>query len=314
MIDISVVIVSFNTRSLTLDCLRSVFEQTKGLTFEVIVIDNASSDSSVQAIQTAFPQVRLVPQAENRGFAAANNLAAKLATGKWLLLLNPDTVVLDRAIDKLVAFAEQAAVTHPDAGIFGGRTLYADGSLNPTSCWAAPTVWSMFCLGTGLTSCFRRSRLFNPEAIPDWQRDSVREVDIVTGCFFLLRRALWEDLGGFDPAFFMYGEEADMCLRARNLGICAMICPDATILHYDGASDQLRVERQLRLLVARSLLIRRHWRGLSRKLAILLLDCAAFTRGVIPRLLPILNQSQRDRVKMWTELWTRRKAWHDGAA
>src|SRR5690606_35725860 len=117
----------------------------------------------------------------------------------------------------------------------------------------------VFCVATGLSSLFRGSSLFNPEGYGGWKRDTVREVDIVSGCFFLIRRELWERLGGFDPAFFMYGEEADLCLRARKLGARPMVTPEATIVHYGGASERVRADKMVRLLQAKALLIRRHW-------------------------------------------------------
>lgn len=275
---LSIIVVSYNTRGMTLACLQSVYAQTRETPFELLVIDNASADGSAEAIADAFPQARLWPLNENLGFAAGNNFAAQHANGDWLLLLNPDTVVLDGAIDRLVAFAERAQATHPQAGIFGGRTLFADGSLNPTSCWAAPSLWSTFCIASGLTSVFRGLSLFNPEAMPDWRRDTVREVDIVTGCFFLLRRSLWERLGGFDPSFFMYGEEADLCLRARKLGVRGLICPEATIIHYGGASESVRATKMVRLFRAKAQLFRRHWPPAAARVGIRLLDCWAWTR------------------------------------
>ena len=164
---VSILIVSYNTREMTLACLRSVFEQTHAVDFEVIVVDNASSDASSDAIERQFPQTRLIRSAENLGFAKANNLAARAAGGEFLLLLNPDTVVLDCAIDRLMEFAAE----RPKAGIWGGRTLFADGSLNPTSCWRFMSLWSLFAQATGLTALWRDSPLFNPEGYGGWRRE-----------------------------------------------------------------------------------------------------------------------------------------------
>ena len=173
----------------------------------------------------------------------------------WLLLLNPDTVVLDGALDKLMAFRR----AHPEAGIWGGRTVFADGSLNPASCWRRQTLWSLFCRASGLAAVFRRSDLFNPEAYGGWPRDTVREVDIVTGCLFLIARETWDRLGGFDPVFVMYGEEADLCLRARQIGLRPVITPDAVIIHYGGASEKVRADKLVRLLRAKAELVKRHF-------------------------------------------------------
>src|SRR5690606_28786133 len=137
----------------------------------------------------------------NHGFAKGNNIAAARARGEYLLLLNPDTVVRDGAIDRLMAFAER----EPRARIWGGRTLFADGSLNTSSCWRRMSLWNIFCRTAGLTGVFPRSALFNSEAYGGWDRGTERQVDIVSGCFFLIARADWKRLGGFDPVFAMYG-------------------------------------------------------------------------------------------------------------
>ncbi|HOW72107.1 MAG TPA: glycosyltransferase family 2 protein [Phycisphaerae bacterium] len=307
--DVSVIIVSYNTRSLALACLRSVFAQTAGLAFEVIVVDNASTDGSAEAIAEEFPQVRLIRSCKNLGFAGANNVAGRVATGDWLLLLNPDTVVLDRAIAKLRAFGDRAAKEYPRVGIFGGRTLFGDGSLNPTCAWGRPTPWSMFCRAIGMASLFPRSRLFNQEAMPDWNRDTVREVDIVTGCFFLLRRSLWERLDGFDPAFFMYAEEADFCLRSAGLGIRGMIVPDATIVHYGGASERVRADKIVRLFRAKAMLMRRHWGRVAADLGVAMLSIWALTRLMAYSAKRLITSACGDSLQTWLTVWNQRAQW-----
>jgi GT2 family glycosyltransferase len=253
--DVTVILVSFNTRALTLACLDTLFAQTRAASLRVVVWDNASADGSADAVAARFPQVELIRSAENVGFARANNAVAQTATTPWLLLLNTDTEVLDRAVDRLVAFAE----ARPDHGVYGGRTVFADGSLNVASCWNRITPWSAFCHAVGLTALFRRSALFDTEAIGAWRRDSLREVDIVSGCFFLIRTELWRRLGGFDPAFWMYGEEADLCLRARALGARPVITPEAVIVHLGGASGTSPASKTMQVARARITLMRRHW-------------------------------------------------------
>lgn len=300
----TIVVVLFNTREMTLACLRSVFDQTTPGTFEVIVVDNASEDGSADAIEREFGErVTLIRSTVNLGFAAANNLAARHARSDFLLLLNPDTVVLDRAIDCLVAFAEE----HPTAGIWGGRTVFADGSLNPSSCWRRPTLWSLLCQASGLSSLFRQSGIFNPEAMGGWKRDTMREVDIVTGCFLLIRRSLWERLGGFDPAFFMYGEEADLCLRARAFGARPLVTPEATIVHHGGASETVRADKMVRLLQAKVLLIRRHWSIGGREAGVMLLRLWPLTRMWAWRFAAVFGTSGG--LETWRDVWRRRAEW-----
>ncbi len=203
---LSILVVSYNTRAMTLDCLRSVVAETR-TPYELIVLDNASADGSAEAVAAEFPQARLIASPENLGFAEGNNVAARDARGEYLLLLNPDTLVLRGALDKLLAFAKEK----PQAGIWGGRTLYADGSLNPFSCWRRLDLWALAMRATGLVSLFRESPIFNAEAYGGWRRDTVRGVDIVTGCLFLIRR---DDLG---PARRLRSDLRDVRRRGRPL-------------------------------------------------------------------------------------------------
>lgn len=302
---LSIIVVSYNTRELTLACISSVFEQSTGGLFELLVIDNASTDESADAITTALPQVSLQRSETNLGFAGANNAAAERAEGKYLLLLNPDTEVLDAAVDKLVDFAD----SRPEAGIWGGRTLFADGTLNPSSCWNRMTPWSVFCQATGLSKAFPRVPLLNPEAVAAWWRGGPREVDIVSGCFFLIRRELWDRLGGFDPAFFMYGEEADLCLRARALGARPMVTPDAVIIHHGGASERVAEDRLVRLLDAKVRLIRRHWSRGSQRLGLCLIALWPLTRAAGCTLLSIARPELKERARVWRAVWSRRSTW-----
>ncbi|MDZ4753050.1 MAG: glycosyltransferase family 2 protein [Phycisphaerae bacterium] len=302
---LSIIIVSYNTRELTLDCLRSLHAQTDRSLYELIVVDNCSSDGSADAIAHEFPDARLVRSPANLGFAGANNVAAREATGTYLLLLNPDTVVLDRAVERLLAFAQRT----PDAGIWGGRTQFADGRLNPASCWAKPGAWSLFCIATGLAKVFRTTTLFNPEAFGGWDRSTERQVDIVSGCFLMLRRELWESLGGFDPAFFMYGEEADLCLRAGAQGVRPRVTPDATIIHYGGASEKARADKLVRLFRAKRLLFERHLTPASRWWCTRMLDVWVWTRlsgAMIARMLGRGTAAW----KTWAHVRSQSREWH----
>lgn len=311
-ITVSILIVSYNTREMTLACLRSVFEQTAPGTFEIIVLDNLSPDGSADAIGAEFgSRVKLIRSEKNLGFAGGNNVAATHAIGEYLLLLNPDTLVLDRAIDKLIAFARAT----PDAGIWGGRTQFADGSLNPASCWSRQTLWSVFCCASGLSSVFRRSSLFNPEAYGGWGRETEREVDIVSGCFLMLKRELWNTLGGFDRAFFMYGEEADLCLRSHKLGCRPRVTPTATIVHYGGASERVASDKMVRLMTAKTLLIRRHWSPALRGLGVRLLALWPFTRAIAWRVASVFMGARAATSRSsWQTVWNRRREWLASAA
>ena len=305
---VSILVVSHNTRELTLACLRSVIAETR-VSYELIVVDNASSDGSAQAIANEFPHIRLLAESENHGFAKGNNLAAKHARGEYILLLNPDTVVLDSAIDKLVAFAR----AKPDAKIWGGRTLFPDGTLNETSCFQRMTLWNVFCRTSGLTAISRNHRFFS-EAYGGWDMNDVRPVEIVTGCFLLIPRELWEELGGFDPSYFMYGEEADLCLRAtRQYGARPHFTPEATIIHYGGASEPVRADKLVRLFKAKITLVGNHFRAWERPVGKRLLTMIPLSRYSVLSAVASVTGHERAHAsaKVWGEVWARRAEWRD---
>ena len=306
---VSIIVVSYNTRAMTLDCLASVLRETRETTYELIVVDNASDDRSAEAIAAAFPDARLIRSPENIGFAAANNLASRSARGDYFLLLNPDTVVLEGAIDRLVSFARR----RPEALIWGGRTFFADGRLNPSSCWRAMGPWAVFCRTVGLTGVASRSALFNPEAFGGWDRGSEREVDIVSGCFLLISASLWRRLGGFDPTFVMYGEEADLCLRARAFGARPRVTPHARIVHHGGASETAREDKMVRLLKAKAALIRRHWHPALRRPGLALFRLWPGTRLAATRALAALGRpGAAEKAATWGAIWKRRAEWQGG--
>jgi len=302
---LSILVISYRTRELTLACLESVRATAGDLELELIVVDNASDDGSAQAIGERFPEFTLLALDENLGFARANNLAAQHATAPTLLLLNPDTVVWEGCLQALLAFR----VEHPEAGILGGRTFFPDGSLNPSSCWGKPSLWSVFCLALGLTSLFRRNALFAPENLGTWQRDSVRQVDLVSGCLLMIDRDLWEELRGFDESFFMYGEDTDLCLRVGALGKPCLITPDARITHYGGASERVRTDKMVRLFSARAALYAKHWSPLAARFGVWMLDGWALTRKLGLGVLARLQAKRRPGAAAWAEIWSRRAEW-----
>jgi len=302
--------VSYNTRDETLESLRSVFRETREISFELIVADNASHDGSAAAIKDEFPDLHVIALDSNLGFGQANNLAARHANGELLLLLNPDTVVLNQAIDVLVNFTED----FPGCGIWGGRTVFADGTLNARSCARRMTLWSIFSRAVGLSALFPRSPLFNYEAYGGWERDSIREVDTVSGCFFLIQRDLWEKLGGFDPVFYMYGEEADLCVRAKKLGARPIVTPAAEIIHYGGLSETVAADKVEKLLRAKITLAKKHWGTFRllfvRPLWMMLVAIRAAGYSGAARLLG--SSKHRERAETWREVWRRRDEWSEG--
>jgi hypothetical protein len=301
-VDVSVITVSYNTRDLTRACLESVERETRDSRYERIVVDNASADGSAEAIREELPGVRLHALAANTGFGRAANLAAREARGRYLLLLNPDARVLDRAIDRLVAFADQ----HPEAGIYGGVTLFPDGSPNPSSCWRRPTLWSLLCQALGLAALFPGSPLFDPERVRlAGEREC--EVDIVSGGFLLIRAELWRRLGGFDPDYFMYSEDSDLCLRARALGARPRVLTEARIVHQGRASERVAADRLVRFLRARVQFFDRHWSAVGAFAGRLSLLLWVLTRRLGYRAAALLRRSVGpESAGAWDEVWRRR--------
>lgn len=306
--DLTVIIVSYNTRDLTLKALKTLYATTRKTRFHTVVFDNASQDGSAEAIAEAFPQVELIASSENLGFAKANNLVAEQAETDWLLLLNPDTECHEGAVDNLMAFSK----AHPQAGITGGRTVFPDGSLNIGSCWMKITPWSAFCKATALSGLFASSAFFNPECMGAWPRDSVREVDIVGGCFLMIQRCLWNRLGGFNLKYFMYGEEADMCLRARALGYRPMITPEAQIMHLVGAASKTKARKYILGAKGRVTLMQDHWPAwqvpFGRAMLAFWAGGRAFATGIISK----LTGAKKKSAENWAEIWAARHDWLQG--
>jgi N-acetylglucosaminyl-diphospho-decaprenol L-rhamnosyltransferase len=305
-LDLTIIIVSYNTRQLTLKCLETLFEKTVSTKFRTVVFDNDSRDGTVDAILRDFPQVEVVASQENFGFARANNLVAASASTDWILLLNPDTEVYEGAIDNLLEFSRN----RPKAGITGGRTFFPDGSLNPLSCQGRITVWSSFCKAAGLSMIFPNSALFNSEAYGGWKRDTAREVDIIVGCFLMVQRSLWVELDGFELRYFMYGEDSDLSLRASKLGFRPAICPEAEIMHLVGASSRVKWRKQVMVAKSRTTLIHDHWNTSLIPIGVSLIWAWAATRTFWAYLTSFLKgRTGNDRLQYWTNIWQCRDDW-----
>jgi N-acetylglucosaminyl-diphospho-decaprenol L-rhamnosyltransferase len=301
--DVSILIVTYKCRDEARDCLASIYGQSHGVGFETLVLDNDSGEGTVEMVRAEFPDARLVALDENIGFAAGVNRLAELAAGEFLLLLNPDTVVHPGAIEALVSFAR----SRPQHGLYGGRTVNPDGTPHPASCWGKPTVWSLTCFATMLSTAFKGSRFLDPESLGRWQRDSVREVDIVTGCLLLVRSELWKELEGFDLRFFMYGEDADLALRAAALGYRPAITPDAVITHEIGASTESRPDKMVLVYRSKAAIVRKHWPTPKRQLGLALLWTGVGLRALVAR-----ATSRRDGGGTWRAVWRARRNWLEG--
>ena len=298
-VDLSVIIVTYGAREMTFRCLESVARETADIACEVIIIDNGSPGGMAAEIASCFPQFHVQGNLQNLGFALAGNIAGNLAHGAHLLFLNPDTVVLEDAFDRILAFARR----RPEAGIWGGRTLFADGTPNPTSCRHSTTLWTLFCSALALDTRFGFSALDAGAEYESRAQNRERSVDVVCGCFLLVDKTLWDRLGGFSPAFFMYGEDDDLSLRAHKLGFSPAFTPDAEIIHV-GSGTETDKERKIRqILAARSLYIRIHFSPMTKWLALALLT-------VRPRLGRRFGRPELR--SLWRRVWARREQWVSG--
>jgi hypothetical protein len=248
-LDVSVIIASWNTRDILRDCLQSVYQQGGNVCLKVIVVDNASKDGSAEMVAVEFPQVQIIRNPDNRGFAAANNQGIAVAEGRYILLLNPDTVVLDQAIAKAVAFAD----ARPEVGIVGCRTIFPDGRLQ-YNCYTFPSLLNLALKLSRLSRTFRRNRFFGRYRLTWWDYNSVRQIDAVAGCFMLARRQAIDEVGLMAEQYFMYSEDTDWCWRFRRKGWRTMYTPDPCIIHLRDASGS-QAPAEMNLWYRRSLLM-----------------------------------------------------------
>lgn len=232
--DLSVIIVNYNVRQFLENALASIYRALEGINAEVFVVDNASDDGSVEMVKAKFPHVCLIENSANVGFARANNMALKLTTGRYLLLINPDTVVQEDTLKVMMQFLD----AHPDAGLAGCKILNPDGSFQLPCRRSFPTPWVAFTKTFGLSALFPKSRLFGKYNLTYLSPDETYPVDAVSGSFMMLRREVYERVGGLDEAFFMYGEDLDWCYRIRQAGYNVYYVHATTIIHFKGESTR----------------------------------------------------------------------------
>ena len=266
--DVSIIIASWNTRDILRDCLASIYKETNGFPFEVIVVDNGSTDGSAQMVKTEFPQALLIANSENRGYAGANNQGMAIAKGRYVLLLNSDTLMRDTTLGKMISFAD----AHPEAGVMGCRVLNPDGTLQ-SSCFSFPCLLNMFLMATYLQKLFPRNRFFGRERMLWFDWSQTCEVDVVVGCFMLVRRDAIEQVGTMDERLFMYCEETDWCYRLKQAGFKILYTPCAEIIHLErGSSKQMQPEMTLQLRASTLFFFKKHRSRLSYWLACVLVS------------------------------------------
>lgn len=255
-IDVSIIVVAWNVRDLVRECLESTYRETRDVDFEVIYVDNASKDGSAEMVRKEFPQARIIENSENLGFIKANNQAIEVARGRYVLLLNSDTVVLDGAIQKTVAFADR----NPDAAVVGCRVLNRDRTLQ-RACFMYPSLLNTILAATYLYKLFPRSSFFGRERMTWWDFDDVRDVEVVCGCYALVRKKAIDEVGVMDETYFVYGDDPDWCYRFRQKGWRVVFTPEASIVHYGGQTTKQMSDAFLLQLIGTKLLFIRTYRG-----------------------------------------------------
>jgi GT2 family glycosyltransferase len=234
---VSVVIVTWNAKSYVAECLQSMRENCQ-IPAEIIVVDNASSDGTPELVRSVFPECRLVETGANLGFAKGNNIGIALATGKYLFLVNSDVKILPGCVENLVELME----ANPDMGLAGPQMLGADGSIR-RSTMRFPTLWNSSCRAMALDSVFPHSGVFAGYLMGDFNHQRTRDVEILNGWFWVVRRKALDQVGGLDEDFFMYGEDMDWSYRFRKAGWRNAFCAESTAVHYGGASSALAPAR-----------------------------------------------------------------------
>jgi len=237
--DLSILIVNYNTCKLTLDCLQSVFASKMGYTFEVIVIDNHSIDSSVESIFIEYPQVTMIANDDNTGFAKANNQGMALAKGRYVLLLNSDTLISEDTLETMILFMDQ----NPTIGASGCKIILPDGALDKACKRGFPTPSASFYYAFGISRLFPDRPKFNQYQLGHLDPDEEYPVDCLVGAFMMIRRETMEEVGGLDETFFMYGEDIDWCYRIKQAGWGIYYYPRTSIVHYKGGSARRRPTR-----------------------------------------------------------------------
>jgi len=298
-VEVSIVVVTYGAREMTLACLKSIAAGAGGLASEVVVVDNASPGALAAEIASSYPEFRLFPQVANLGFAAAANLGADMARGRYLLFLNPDTLIQPDTIIRLVEFAR----SHPRVGPLGVGTSFANTRPNPTACRRKVTLWRLLCSGLGLDTRFPNSRVTSGMRYGQLPAATEFPVDVVCGVCMLVERCIWDRLGGFSPAFFMYGEDEDLSLRATQIGSSPTLASDIAIVHHGSGTEPDQARKLSQLFAARSLIVRGYFAGFARPVARALL-----------LLRPFLGKSfaRRELRPLWQIVWAKRRQWLSG--
>jgi GT2 family glycosyltransferase len=275
---LSIIIVNYNVKHFLSSCLNSVFTSLKGLSAEVFVVDNHSSDGSGSMVKEKFPSVHLIENKKNVGFAKANNQALTIANGEFLLLLNPDTLVGENTFKECLRFFDQ----YPQTGGLGVRMIDGTGQFLPESKRGFPSIWTSFCKISGLYQLFPKSTLFNRYYLGHISEFEIAQIEVLTGAFLMFPRKILEEIGNLDERFFMYGEDIDYSYRIIQAGYPIYYLPTTTIVHFKGESTRKSSINYIQTFYgAMILFVEKHYKGRSKKFNLILLRSAIYFRALI---------------------------------
>lgn len=263
MVDISIVIVNYNVQFFLRQCLNSIFKSAGSKQVQVIVVDNASTDDSLAMLAKDFPQVSVIQNSENLGFSAANNQAINDIQGKYTLILNPDTLLAEDTLESCFDYLEN----HPKVGALGVKMLDGAGNFHKESKRGYPSIWASVCKMTGVYKLFPKSKLFNSYYQGHIDENQIAETEVLCGAFMFMPSAVFKDMGGFDEAFFMYGEDIDLSYRITEAGYSLIYLPKSSIIHYKGESRRRVDSRYVRSFYgSMDIFLRKHSAGFLQKL------------------------------------------------
>ncbi|OGH39327.1 MAG: hypothetical protein A3B44_02295 [Candidatus Levybacteria bacterium RIFCSPLOWO2_01_FULL_38_21] len=234
--DLSIIIISYNTKDFLKKCTSSIKRTTKNLNYEIIVVDNASLDNSLNMLKEQFPEVITIASKENIGFSKANNLGVEKSKGKYILFLNPDTVVYKETLLNMVKFMDG----HKDVGAATCKLVMPNGKLDDASHRGFPNPWNSFCYFSGLSKMFPSSKLFGGYNLSWLNLSKTHEIDACAGAFMIVRREAGEKIGWWDEDYFFYGEDLEFCFRLKEAGWKIYFVPSISVLHYKGVSGGIK--------------------------------------------------------------------------
>ena len=275
---VSIIIVNYNVKYFLEHCLLSVMYAIKNSQVEVFVVDNMSQDGSVEMVKEKFPWVTLIANKENVGFAKANNQAVELSTGKYILYLNPDTIVPEDCIEKCIAYMD----ANEKVGALGCRLIDGKGVFLPESKRGFPTAQAAFFKISGLSSIFKKSTFFNQYHLGFLSEHETNEVDVLVGCFMFCRKTVIDLVGSFDEEYFMYGEDIDLSYKIKQAGFSNVYFPETTVIHYKGESTKKGSLNYVKMFYqAMIIFAKKHFKSSQKGLFVMLIQFAIYLRAML---------------------------------